>query len=202
MIKYPRNPRHRVIAQKSVFVRPPKGFIEPRKEDIVSIPGHLKQWILQNLRKYHGISTETIYNDLHGYIKNQGIHGDAYTRFYKGYASQNRWADATSPEERQKENEQSIEYYTQAINLRPNFLEAFFNRGGVYINMHKYDHAIEDFDKAIELNPNRADTYYNRGLAYYSKDEVEHAIADYNKAIELKPDLAEAYNNRGNAQKK
>ena len=108
MIEYPRTPRHRVIAQKSVFVRPPKGFIEPCKEDMISISGHLKQWILHNLRKYHGISTEPIYNDLYGYIRSQDIHGDAYTWFYRGYASQNRWADATSSEERQKENEQSI----------------------------------------------------------------------------------------------
>ena len=72
MMEHPRNPRHRVIAQKSVFLRPPKGFIEPHEDDIVIIPGELKQWILQNLRKYHDISTETIYNDLYGYIRHQG----------------------------------------------------------------------------------------------------------------------------------
>ena len=58
MIKTTRNPRHRVIAQKSVFVRPPNGFIEPHKDNIVTIPPNLKQGILQYLRKYHGISTE------------------------------------------------------------------------------------------------------------------------------------------------
>ncbi len=43
MIAHPRNPRHRVIVQKSVFVRPPKGFIEPREEQIVVVPSYLKQ---------------------------------------------------------------------------------------------------------------------------------------------------------------
>ena len=125
IIEYPRTPRHRVIAQKSVFVRPPEGFIVPYEDDIVTIPADLKQWILHHLRKYHGISTETIYNDLYGYIRSQYIHGDAYTWFYRGYASQNRWAEATSSEERQKENEKSIEYYTQAIKFKPNFLKLF-----------------------------------------------------------------------------
>ena len=43
MIKYPRNPRHRVAGQKSVFVRHPKGFIEPHKNNIVIIPANLKK---------------------------------------------------------------------------------------------------------------------------------------------------------------
>ena len=98
MIKHPRNPRHRIIAQKSVFVRPPKGFIEPHEGDIVIIPRDLKQWILQHLRKYHGISTETIYNDLHGFIRNQGIHGGAYTQFYRGFVCQERGNEATISE--------------------------------------------------------------------------------------------------------
>ena len=42
MIAHPRNPRHRVIVQKSVFIRPPRGFIEPHKNDIVIIPANLK----------------------------------------------------------------------------------------------------------------------------------------------------------------
>ena len=91
MIEHPRNPRHRVIAQKSVFVRPPKGFIEPNEDDTVTIPGDLKQWILQNLRKYHDISTETIYNDIYGFIKHQKIHGGClYTGFLGFYLSEKR----------------------------------------------------------------------------------------------------------------
>ena len=84
-IRQPRNPVNRVIAQKSVFVQPPKGFVEP--DDVITINKDLKQLILSHLRKYHGISTETIYNDLHGFIKNQGIHQSAYTEFYTGLTS-------------------------------------------------------------------------------------------------------------------
>ena len=63
LIKRPRNPRHRIKAQKTVFVIPPKGFIEPAKDDIVTIPAALKQPLLQYLRKHYDISTETIYNE-------------------------------------------------------------------------------------------------------------------------------------------
>ena len=84
LIKRPRNPRHRVKAQKTVFVIPPNGFIEPDKGDIVTIPAALKQPLLQYLREDYGISTETIYNDLYSFIKNQSVHRDAYVAFYSG----------------------------------------------------------------------------------------------------------------------
>ena len=96
MIARPQNPRHRVITQKSVFIRPPRGFIEPRKDEMVIIPAHLKQPMLEHLRNYHGIFTEVIYNDLFGFIKNQDIHGDAYTLFYRGIACQNRADEAAT----------------------------------------------------------------------------------------------------------
>ena len=98
MIRHPRNPRHRVIVQKSVFIRPPRGFIEPDENDIGTIPANLKQQLLQHLRDYHGIFTEVIYNDIHGFIRNQNIHGDAYTHFYRGLACHNRADKAPTPE--------------------------------------------------------------------------------------------------------
>lgn len=66
-ILYPQNPRNRVIAQKSVFVRHPNGYLGPNEVEIITIPARLKLPLLTYLRKYHGISTEkstTIFMDL------------------------------------------------------------------------------------------------------------------------------------------
>ena len=197
MINHPRNPRHRVIAQKSVFVRPPKGFIVPHEDDIVTIPGDLKQWILHHLRKYHGISTETIYNDLYGYIRSQHIHGGAYTHFYRGFACQERGDEATDPEVKQKEYEESIKHYAEAMHLKPGFVEAYYNCGIIFLQTEDYKESIAHFDIAINFNPNDADAYNHRGIAYYKLTDYKQAIADYTKAIQLKHDLAEAYHNRG-----
>ena len=73
-IKPPRNPHNRIIAQKSIFVRPPKGFIEPEQFAEVNIPESLKGPMLDHLQKQHGISTQTVYNDLHGFIRNKDTH--------------------------------------------------------------------------------------------------------------------------------
>ena len=73
-IKPPRNPQNRIIAQKSVFVRPPNGYLDPKQYNVIDIPGSLKEPMLDHLQKHHGISTQTVYNDLHGYIRNQDTH--------------------------------------------------------------------------------------------------------------------------------
>ena len=198
MIAHPRNPRHRVIAQKSVFIRPPRGFIEPRKNEIVTVPQNLKEEILKHLRTYHGISTETIYNDLHGFIRNQDIHGEAYTAFYKGFASGNKSDEVTTSEEREQEYEKAIGHYTKAIELKPDLVIAYNNRGVTYRDKGEFNNAINDYAKAIELNPQYAETYSNRGNAYTDKGEFDAAIQDYTKAIELNPHYADFYYNRGN----
>ncbi len=200
-IHHPRNPRHRVVAQKSVFVRPPKGFIEPAEDDIVIIPAALKKRMLEYLRNYHGISTETIYNDLHGFIINQGIHRSAYTEFYRGLVRQDRAAKATTDEEKQQEYARAIAHYTKVTELKPDFPEIYNIRGLAYQSKGEIDRAIRDYTKTIQLDPNNASAYCDLGNVYMGENDCSNAISSYTKAIELQPDFAKAHSNRGNAYK-
>ena len=200
MIAHPRNPRHRVIAQKSVFIRPPGGFIEPHENHIVTIPARLKKDMLEHLRNHQGISAEVIYNDLHGFIINQHIHGEAYTHFYRGLTCANRGDEATNPEEKKQWYKKSIEHYDNVINLKPDYAEAYHNRGTAYARRGEIDKAINDYTTAIEIEPDDAETYNNRGIAYADKGDFAKAIKDYTTAIEIEPDYSEAYNNRGEAR--
>ncbi len=83
-IAEPYEPINRVIAQKSVFVRHPDGFVLPNEDDVINIPADLKKPMRKHLERYHGVSAETVYNDLHGFIKNQDIHLENYVDFYTG----------------------------------------------------------------------------------------------------------------------
>ena len=87
-IEKPRNPQNRIIAQKSIFVRPPKGFIEPEQFSEVNIPELLKGPMLDHLQKQHDISTQTVYNDLHGFIRNKDTHLKEYIEVYKSETQQ------------------------------------------------------------------------------------------------------------------
>ena len=54
----PATPPNRVIAQKSVFVRPPSGFVEP--SHIVIVPSVAKAPILEHLNRCHGMSVASV----------------------------------------------------------------------------------------------------------------------------------------------
>ena len=161
IIMRPQNPPHRVIAQKSVFIRPPKGFIEPSEEQIVVIPKHLKQLLLKHLRDYHGIFTEVIYNDIHGYIRNQNIHGDTYTHFYKGYVCGNRGDEAATPEKKQQEYEEAIKHYTEAIELKPDLAVAYSNRGEIWLHLQEWEKAKSDFITAKDMGVDIIASFHN-----------------------------------------
>ena len=195
----PRNPRNRVIAQKSVFVRHPDGFLTSDDVEIITIPADLKQPLLTYLRKYHDISTETIYNDLHGFITNQRFHESAYSEFHRGLTSQLRGYEVENREEKHAAYEKAIMHYSRALKLKPDLPDAFINRGDAYLGKGDFDPALADFNKAIELNPNDADAYIIRGDAYLGKGDFDPALADFNKAIELNPNDADAYIYRGNS---
>ena len=93
--------------------------------------------------------------------------------------------------------DKAIEAYSHAIELNPNNVFAYNNRGVAYAVKDNYDPALEAFNKAIELNPNYAEAYNNRGIAFEREGDFDRAIADHNTAIKLNSDYAEAYNNRG-----
>ena len=56
-----------------------------------------------------------------------------------------------------------ISSYDRAIQLKPDFSEAYCNRGIAKGRLERYEDAIADFDKAIQLNPDMAEAYRNRG---------------------------------------
>jgi PGF-CTERM protein len=49
--------------------------------------------------------------------------------------------------------EKAIECFDKAIELNPNYTDAYLNRGLAYLYLEQNERAIEDFEKVIELNP-------------------------------------------------
>ncbi|MBD3388130.1 MAG: AAA family ATPase [Candidatus Altiarchaeales archaeon] len=94
------------------------------------------------------------------------------------------------------EFDKAIEHYNKALELRPDLLETYFNRGLAYTRKGMYDKALEDLNKVIELNPNLAEAYYTRGLVHEYKLEYDLGILDYNKALEVDPKYTKAETQR------
>jgi tetratricopeptide (TPR) repeat protein len=94
--------------------------------------------------------------------------------------------------------EDAIADYKTALNLNPEFAEAYINRSAVYTIQGDYARATADYKTALNLNPDDADVYNIRGNIYSYQGNYDQAIADYTTAIKLNPENAVAYNNRGN----
>jgi tetratricopeptide (TPR) repeat protein len=101
-----------------------------------------------------------------------------------------------------KQYQRAIEDYNEAIRLKPDYANAYLNRGRTYANLNQYQRAIQDYDEAIRLKPDYADAYCNRGIAYANLNQYQRVIEDYSEVIRLKPDYADAYLLRGNAYRR
>ena len=194
-ITKPQTPLNRVIAQKSIFAQPPQGFIEFKDINVVCVPRHLKQWILMHLRKFQDISTQSIYNDLHGFIRHGSLSFSYETilPLVLADSAKERAAEKSSTEERRELLEEAISQYSAEIQYSPYNAWAYVKQGECYEGTGKFENAIETFSKAIFLRPDHADYYCKRGLAYLGKEAHNLAIADLSRAIELDRDYGFGY---------
>ena len=90
----------------------------------------------------------------------------------------------------------AISDYDKAIALKPDYADAYYNRGSMKAKSGQDTAAISDFDKAIALKPDYANAYNYRGVMKAKSGQDTAAISDYDKAIALKPDCALACKNR------
>lgn len=80
---------------------------------------------------------------------------------------------------------------TWAIRKAPEYAEAYFNRGLVYVAIGQSNQAISDFSKAVEIKPDFTEAYQVRGTVRIMLGQYEQAAFDFTKTIEAQPQNAE-----------
>ena len=78
-----------------------------------------------------------------------------------------------------------IEDLDKVVELSPNLVYAYFNKGNLYIKRHDYTSAISCFTEAIDIKPDFGEAYYNRGIMYLQLGNMDKGVADLSKAGEL-----------------
>lgn len=68
----------------------------------------------------------------------------------------------------------------QAVQILPEYFEAYFLLGDVYMEMGRLDEAIAAYDRAIQLRPDDTNTHLKLGLAYIAKNNWNAALGQYN----------------------
>jgi tetratricopeptide (TPR) repeat protein len=112
-------------------------------------------------------------------------------RFKKPVASASDYLSLGNAEYSKKNYSKALELYEKAIELKPDYADAWSNKGVALGELNQYEEALNAFDKAIELKPDLiltphyAIAWYNRACIYSLKREKEKALSDLKKAIEL-----------------
>ena len=93
----------------------------------------------------------------------------------------------------------SLNHFKKALELRPEFPQAWNNMGTVYLLHRQWDLAINCFQMAVGdilyRTPHFA--YNNLGLAYIKKEQYQKAIASFHKALKSAPSYSPARTNLG-----
>ncbi|MDB9442384.1 tetratricopeptide repeat protein, partial [Sphaerospermopsis kisseleviana CS-549] len=102
--------------------------------------------------------------------------------------------------QRIKQDYQSaISSFDKALEFKPDYHDAWNNRGNSLDDLGRYEEAIASYDKALEFKPDDHEAWNNRGNSLRNLGRYEEAIASYDKALEFKPDKHEVWYNRGNS---
>lgn len=98
------------------------------------------------------------------------------------------------------EPDKAVEAFSQAIELRPDYYEAYAGRQKAYKYLGLKKKAIADCSELIKLgNKKKFYPYYNRGLLLLKTGKAREAITDFNMALALNPDSFNAFCLRGAA---
>ena len=92
----------------------------------------------------------------------------------------------------------ALQYYNNALRLRPSSTEALYNRGLFLQNTNEVDKAMLDYRTILKIDPSYSDAYYNMGyINSVMRKNYKDAIVNYTDAIRTNDQYAEAFYNRG-----
>ena len=213
----PKRTSTRAVFQKSVMVRPPRGFLVPDDEETVIVPGDLKAAVREYLEHCHGISEKRVYDDIHGYIQNQDVRTPYVTESRarrSAYRSDMPDLDLqlVASSNKIRRGTVAIHYFHQrGMEYAPHagsifVLEAdngdgesedryvLSLRAGEVVDLMTA--CIEDGGRCVTLG----EAYCWRGGAHVFLGSVEAAEADFAKAMELSEFSVEAHHGRANVR--
>jgi TolB-like protein/lipoprotein NlpI len=122
---------------------------------------------------------------------------EAYALYLKGRSHYNRYT--------KDDNEQSITFFKEALQLDPKYALAYAGLGDAYSQrvqrygfvMSWIDSAVAAAQVALSLDPELAEGYKALGLAYDNQGKTQLALEQYYRAVKLNPSFVSAIRNIG-----
>ncbi|MBI5404373.1 MAG: tetratricopeptide repeat protein [Ignavibacteriae bacterium] len=89
--------------------------------------------------------------------------------------------------------EDAISYFSRAIQIKPDYTEAYLYRGEARSDYGRYSDALADFDKVIKLDSVNFDAYFQKCITEYRMGNYEEALRDCDRSILMRPPYDMAY---------
>ncbi|MEM1328176.1 MAG: tetratricopeptide repeat protein [Bacteroidota bacterium] len=84
--------------------------------------------------------------------------------------------------------EGAIAVYEEINRIDPQYEDAYFNAGLVYLDLGNFEKARQQFDLTLKFSPTHIRAYFYRGLASEFLGNAAAAKQDYEQALRMKPD--------------
>jgi tetratricopeptide (TPR) repeat protein len=94
---------------------------------------------------------------------------------------------------------EAITYYSEAIEMDPNYSEYYNERGSIFLKVARLVEALADYEHAITLSPPYYEVFTNLGQCYRLLGRSKDAVAAYSRALDLQPNQALAIIGRAKA---
>lgn len=94
--------------------------------------------------------------------------------------------------ERAQQFELARELMDRVLLIQPQFSEAWFRRGVLFLSEGQIDQAIQDFNEALTIEPRDFRAWAALGGVFASIEENKHALEAYREALQHHPNYAPA----------
>ena len=82
-----------------------------------------------------------------------------------------------------KNFEKSVNFFSKAINLQPEYIKAHNNLGNVLTHLGRFEEASQCYAKIVKLKPDFAEAHFNLGKSQNILGKLEESIYSHTKAI-------------------
>ena len=97
-----------------------------------------------------------------------------------------------------QKNNLALDYYNNALRINSGSIEAYYNKGKFYQDLHQWDKAIATYEELLLVDADYKFALYNLGIIYlvhFKKNDK--ALQYFDRAIIADPEYSQAYYARG-----
>lgn len=110
------------------------------------------------------------------------------------------WKEKGNTFLKNKEYEEALKCYTEAVQADPADHIHYSNRSVCFYNMGNFEKALEDADECIKIKPDWGKGYLRKGMAEMKADKLEESVVSYKKGLELDPNNQQLKDNLQEAE--